>query len=117
MKQVLAIDAAGGIAGLQAKSGRGIDLRKMGHAKIDRVSDIRWDEKHQSWYVDILHGTDAGPLTLVKMNEVGLLLVPTKGTRYGILLWDEYEDAVAGEIAYVNACLLSGEQSRIGVEV
>lgn len=93
-KQVITIKPTGNLAGLVHKPGKGIDITKMGRAKVTRASDIIWSEDHQKWCIKALQGPQAG-----KVLTVGdLALDVTDEVAY----FTSYEVAVENEIDYFN---------------
>lgn len=48
--QVVTIHSNGSLSGLERK--KGFDLKSLGKAKKERVSEIVWDEDTQKWYVE-----------------------------------------------------------------
>lgn len=109
-RQVITILTNGGVSGLQVKPGRGLDISKMGRAKITRASEILWNEEQQCWYVDVLQNTGKGPLTIDKWHAEGLDGPPKGyvGASNGVMLFGDYENAVAAEIAYLDAMRKDG---------
>ncbi len=101
MKQALVVGTSGQVAGLQPR-GAGVDLRRLGNANISRVSDIVWHDGLQRWRVKFLRGKLAG-----KYME----------TKEGPLVFDEYKDAVAAEIDFVNLCINNSQTHLIGIDV
>lgn len=112
-KQVITIEQDGSISGLQRKPGQGMDLRQFGKAQIVRASEIVWDEAVQHWFVDVLQEAGKGPLTTTKWREAGLPAFPV-GANCGLeagstYYFKEYDEAVAAEIAYLDALRLTGK--------
>lgn len=120
-KQVITIDKAGVMSGLQRKPGQGIDLRQFGKADIKRASLIEWNEHEQAWYIDVLQEAGRGIVTMAKWIEAGLTMrqlveldfidgmfgnAPPRQTD--TILFPEYDDAVKAEIAYLDALRLAG---------
>lgn len=110
--QIISIDAAGCMSGLQVKRGAGLDLRQFGRAQIERVSLVTWDESEQAWYVDILKAPEEfrGVLTTSNWFRAGVCQAGRGSTVRGdgALLFAEYEDGVAAEIAYLDALRVRG---------
>lgn len=50
-RQVITITKAGGVFGLRAKPGAGIDLTQFGRASVQRVTEIEWNEDGQCWTI------------------------------------------------------------------
>lgn len=106
MRQVISIAADGTMSGLQKKPGQGIDLTQFGTAKVERASEIMWEETSQAWYVLPLKGAYANsPLT--EDDWTAYLPWPParlKGVQHGTrtLLFSSYDDAVAAEIAFLD---------------
>ena len=131
--QVITIDREGTMSGLQVKRGRGLDLKSMGHAKVERASEITWDETAQCWRVHVLNevacqwmmnhtgGRDRpylkGGVTLTsnqRFMATGDAELPKGATysKYGDGDWlgfPDYDDAVAAEIEFLNALRIQGK--------
>ena len=111
---------------LRAKKDKGLDLRKLGEVEVRRVSHIVWDESEQSWFVQILDpivrewmfGPDeAGDGELRWHHWCAALCFDTTESENipagAVLLthrlfFEDYEDAVAAEIAFLDALRLEG---------
>lgn len=122
IRQVITISPTGGMAGLQHKPGRGLDLRQFGKASIKRVSSIEWDEEAQRWTVLPLSGpTKDQTLTVSHLMQYGRDAInvvtaiglegkaPWTVSPEDVLLFEEYDDAVSVEIAFFNSLRLSGQ--------
>lgn len=125
IRQVITVSPSGEISGLQVKPGRGIDLRRFGPAKIVRASEIVWDEEAQGWAVviqdapglEVLKGValtnkmaDRFAVTqalVLSMVADGKMVLPP-ATEGKPLLFNDYDDAVTFEIAYLDAWRLDG---------
>ena len=126
--QVITITPEGGLSGLQVKRGRGLDLKSMGHAEIDRASEIVWNEPQQCWHVHVLN-----EVACQWMAEQDQGIYVKGGWTLGYLEWgeavtygycdepkgvcdvsarfygfEEYDDAVAAEIKFLNALRTQG---------
>ena len=101
-KQVVTIEPGGRVSGLQVKPGKGFDLRTLGDAKIERASEVLWDQDKQQWYVEIRKGRYTGKvITWPMMSAVSGQLasyLASEPTAY----FAEYDDAVAAEIAVLD---------------
>ena len=107
-RQTITIGPEGGISGLQVKPGKGVDLRQFGPAKIERASEVLWDETEQKWYVECRKGVHAGEtlqqfehdvITRPVWNPASLLMEALAGkTAY----FDDYDEAVQAEIAWLD---------------
>lgn len=108
-KQLISISPDGEVSGLQFKRGRGLDLRSLGKAKIERSSLIEWHEELQKWYLRIL--SDNAVVTNGYLKDQGVsgiwqdlspdLIWPESDTCHW-LLWDDYEDAVSAEVQLIQ---------------
>jgi len=116
-QQVITITPGGGMSGLQRKPGQGIDLRRFGRAKISRASLIEWDEAEQAWFINVTQEVGRGRVSVWDYAQTDARMpiadfVPSVRTeKYqpdGLLLFDEYEDAVKAEIAYLDALRKQG---------
>ena len=125
--QVVTIHPGGGISGLQRKRGRGLDLRQFGHAKIERVSEIIWYEPLQCWRVNVLD-LDACrwmaracsmryPSPGISLNRYHWVAAvadedpdgtATDTARAVPLKFHDYDDAVAAEVAFLDALRIRG---------
>jgi hypothetical protein len=109
-RQVLTISPDGTIAGLQVKPGKGFDLRQMGRALITRASEVLFSEAKQQWYVEVRDGRAAGRLIDQEMVASALAwdrlpmgtLTATVRDVENVLVFEEYDDAVAAEIAVLD---------------
>ncbi len=110
---------------MQRKRGRGIDVRQFGHAQIERASEITWNEDQQAWTVHVLNyaavrwmmtntmgrehlGTT---LTMIQWLQAlpGCPPARPKGAinlPEGWLAFEDYDDAVAAEVAFLDALRL-----------
>jgi hypothetical protein len=119
-KQVITIGPGGEISGLQRKPGQGLDLRTFGDSIIRRASDIRFDDSHQLWFVQVLQPvavewlerrTGDSRVTMGMFMELSLRepkglsrIAPPAGTLY----FSNYDDAVAAEVTFLDALRLIG---------
>jgi len=104
-QQVITVQPDGTISGLQRKTGKGLDLRQFGHARIERVSEITWDEKRQRWTVNIINGPMEGTLlTWASWRGAGFTSIPKgcKVTSSSVMMFEDYDDAVATEVAFLD---------------
>ena len=114
MQQIITITPDGGISGLQRKKGKGLDLRQFGHAEIERVSEITWNEDRQRWQVYIINGPFTG--TLLSQDHLIEYGVDLGERVWGNdiddpswpLMFDDYDDAVAAEVAFLDALRVRG---------
>ena len=123
--QVITIGADGSMAGLQRKPGQGISLLQFGHAKVERASEIVWDDMAQRWQVSIFSGDHytanglqlTGTTLTDRMWLAGARLNPNTLTQLGgeagespdhPVLFLDYDAAVRAEIAYLDALRLAG---------
>ncbi len=125
--QVVTITPDGGISGLQRKKDKGLDLRKLGHVEIERASEITWSENNQLWLVRVLNERAARWMTkppghsfILKISHwcsvvsavypKGWDLVAVKPYSHGDswLGFDDYDDAVAAEVAFLDALRVRG---------
>lgn len=121
MKQVITIGAEGSMESLQFK-GKGVDLRRHGHASIQRISDIVWDEFSQLWTVVPQQGKLAGKtvrcadcVTLHGEGTVGMgkVLFNCELEALPIIAFKEYEQAVEFEVDFIQACKLNGRADLV----
>lgn len=118
-KQVITIDPNGQMSGLQRKPGQGVDLTKFGAAQVVRVSEIEWDETAQKWTIRPLTTGTAIDGELVSYRQLILALrdgyealaglVDDAGVLDQPARFDGYDQAVAAEIAYLDALRLRGD--------
>ena len=124
--QVITIHPNGDLSGLQKRKGAGIDMRSLGReAHIERVSMIRWSDMYQHWFVDILQESGRGILTMRRFVDAAAPLHPLDCInvlkRIGvttadtvvdpitnILYFEDYEEAVAAEIWFLDSLRLKG---------
>lgn len=113
--QVITFKPDGAIEGLQFKN-RGLDLRAFGKAKIERTSEILWNEYSQLWEIVFLHGTCAGETAtyrhafdfqvpcIVRQEALGMV----RDSCDHVIQFKEYDDAVAGEVLLIQSARLAG---------
>lgn len=101
-RQVITIRPDGSVQGLQVKPGKGLDLRAFGAADIRRASEIVFHPGTQKWFVEFREGPMNGkPLTVSLLaNARGLLGVEDEPDA--VAYFDEYDQAVMGEIDALN---------------
>lgn len=105
--QRITIRPDGSIAGLEHKNG--LPLRQFGKADIKRITLIEWDEEHQGWFIRWFEREGGRPWKLGLFSRCSIFLIPTyqarlcKTTRGTLPLFDHYEEAVAAEVAVIQA--------------
>ena len=107
-RQVIKFDVLGRPQGLLMRKG-GVDITKLPGVKcaVTRATDIRWDEKAGMWYIHFLIEPFASQnLTEEMYHEM-------MGTPYltevgMVMLFTEYDEAVAVEIEFINKCYERG---------
>ena len=98
MKQVITVSPDGSLSGLDRKN-KGVDLRQFGRARIERVSEIKWNEKRQAWYVEII----AGPLKGHEVTTADCFRASGyESTIEDVALFDSYDMAVIAEVAFLD---------------
>ena len=132
--QVITITPSGEMQSLQRKRGRGVDVRQFGHTAIERASEITWNEPQQCWHVrllnrnvlewmypkqsrmiergegatlNMLHWSRAMPTR--EMGEISAFANLPKGATSlppSWLAFEDYDDAVAAEVAFLDALRL-----------
>jgi hypothetical protein len=96
----------GSLHSLQKRTGP--DLRALGNRSIVRVSEIVWNEQAQGWQVEFKQGPFAGrALPLEALYNIAE--APPRIILDGCPVWEDYESAVAAEVAVVEAAQASGE--------
>ena len=119
--QVITVGTTGSLESLQFK-GKGVDLRKQGHASIHRISDIVWDETRQLWTVVPTQGKFKGiPICVAELVEAYHGDTQLLGDRYlncnragiPLIAFSEYEEAVAFEVEFIQKCKLSGRSHLV----
>lgn len=115
MKQLITIDKDGVVTGLQMKRGKGLDLRTLGVAKIERSSLIEWSDLYQKWYIKFLNGKmanrvacvsiadDAGMADKVGESAIAFHFELETVAERSAYLFDDYEDAVIAEVKLIQA--------------
>jgi hypothetical protein len=110
MKQLITISPTGEVTSLVFK-GKGVDLRLLGPVDIKRVTDIHWDQGEQGWFIVFTAHMTGGFANLwvsrwTVVNEAGLDLKDINYSSMGqdhTLYFDDYEDAIACEVAVIQA--------------
>lgn len=117
MSQVVTIYPDGLASSLQYKRGKGLDLRVLGPVSIERVSLVTWDEVEQAWFIKFIAGPRKGSeWDFEALNELsggdfkginpGLPSGKSDGNRR--LYFEDYDEAVAVEIAVLDSDRLAG---------
>lgn len=107
-EQVITIDLDGSMESLRQKKGEGVDLRTFGVAVMERVSEIVLDEKTQKYKVHLLTAPFNGRDMTNYLYGIVMYCDFSLKTAFAPKLYDEYEDAVAGEIGFLNAVRKQG---------
>ena len=124
-RQVITVRADGSLQGLQHKPGKGLDLRQFGTARIERASEVLWHEESQSWVVEFRSGVLKGET----LDQGHLMAAGIDGDQppfkvkgiawtafersvgegdQGVLLFEDYDQGVAAEIAVLDGLRLNG---------
>lgn len=114
MRQVITIGPDGSIHGLCHKRGQGLDLRKLGKADIERITLIEWDADRQAWFIRWASGSMA-EWHPQDFRSAGVSFAEFNGSEGGAdapVLFDEYEDAVAAEVAVYQQLQIAGRAPR-----
>lgn len=106
MSQVITIHTDGAISGLQVKPNKGLDLRTLGKADIQRASEVLFDTDAQQWFVEIRKGKYEGQVITYDFYSEKTGKATLYHTSEPRMLFDEYEDAVACEIETLDAIRL-----------
>lgn len=109
--QIITIAPDGSVSGLDHKK-KGVDLRKLGKAKIRRATLIEWDERKQAWFIRWEGREDNREWTLPLFLNCHLLCSSFNGQAYhssGVVYFEEYEDAVKAEVAVIQSLQKSGK--------
>lgn len=136
MDHLITVSPDGSVSGLQMKRGKGVDLRTLGIARIERVTLIEWEPQYQKWFIRTVESDRSWTISTIRESFpfhpssdsicwrwwdrwLGVELVwPDKGfirihglpinKRDSVLYFDDYEDAVAVEVAVIQARVLAG---------
>lgn len=92
-EHVLVIDTNGDVRTLYTDL---IDLRELGTLDVQRASNVEWCEKGNGWVVQFIDGT------YLSSDDNGVAHA-TYGL--GVDVFDSREEALAAEVAYLNARL------------
>jgi hypothetical protein len=113
-KQIITIDPLGDMRGMDHKR-KGLDLRQFGKAKTQRATLIEFDEGFQMWRIswseDVSFPVQTWTSETFMDCEVqwgafnGISMVEP----YDIIFFTDYEDAVAAEVAVIQAMQLKGD--------
>ena len=117
--QIITIGPDGSLVGLDHKR-KGLDLRQFGKADIQRATLIQWDGvTNQNWFIRWVVDGEAVDLPWSQCEEFGSVgldcrdfggcFVPIGGSHYPTAFFKDYEDAVAAEVAVIQARQLAGE--------
>lgn len=116
-KQIITIEKGGQVSGLQRKPGQGLNLQTMGKAQTERVSEIKWHEDVQAWFVLPITGPFAQCALTQSMwrEHVGEDLPEgvnpaCEGPNPTLfcLYFADYDLAVKAEIAFLDAARAKG---------
>jgi hypothetical protein len=117
-KQVITVGPDGSMSGLQRKPSEGVDLRQFGRASITRASEILWHEPAQRWTIRVLSEPFRNmPVTAAMVRAIGLEPAGFVGccvddtVSAGTLSFLDYDQAVAAEIAFLDALRVAGRLS------
>lgn len=107
MKQVIKITPDGAMHGLQKKPGQGIDLTQFGKARIERVTDIKFDPEEQKWFITFLRGELKGKILDHSLySEVtGNSVEDLAGV---VIHFENYDLAVNFEVKFLDAARAQG---------
>lgn len=113
-QQVITIRPDGSVFGLDHKR-RGLQLRELGRAETTRVTLIEWSEKEQAWFIQWTQFSEGqstgGRWTYQRFHSAMVNYSQFNGTLLwdGVVYFHDYEDAVAAEVAVVQALQKKGE--------
>lgn len=113
-KQVITIDPEGNMMGLDHKR-KGLDLRQFGKAKTHRATLIKFDEDFQMWRIswseDVEFPAQLWTSETFMSCEVrwGAFNGISMLEPYDVIFFQDYEDAVAAEVAVIQAMQLKGD--------
>jgi hypothetical protein len=113
--QVISVKADGSITGLQFKS-KGLDLRDFGSASIKRATEIEWCENSQRWTIRFLQGQLKDTYATRYLCTVfNVDLASRKGLKVinSVLLFEDYDNAVAMEVDLIQAIMKQGKGSYV----
>lgn len=101
--QSIFINTSGAVETLRKAKGKGIQLRDIAPSTMRRVSDIRFNEDNQKFYIFFLNEDSKfyGAALKATLSIVDNTPMPTDD--YRVLFFDEYEDAVECEIHLVDS--------------
>ena len=106
-KQVLTVAPGGALSGLQRRRGDGLDLTRMGRARVERASLVEWEEMMQGWTITPLVGPTRG--VVLTIDEFARAHGARRVAGGSALVFSDYETAVAAEVQYLDALRLRGE--------
>lgn len=115
--QIITIEKTGAVSGLQRKPGQGVNLQKLGHAQTERVSEIKWHEDVQAWFVLPIMGPFAGCALTQGMWREHVGDEAPEGVNpasFGpnptlfCLYFEDYDMAVKAEIAFLDHARKAG---------
>ena len=109
--QVITIGQTGSLLGLRSKKGEGVDLRKLGPAKIRRITNIVWADDCQKWFIVWASGMRSGdrvqvPTCLWAVSMESL-------ASYETVFFRDYEDAVSAEVEVIQTLQLAGNYREL----
>jgi len=107
-KQSIFIGHDGSMTSLRTSPKKGVDFRKLGQTSVDRVSDIKFDEGRQQFYITFLNYPSPNRTQVVSRNVIygpyrhTMDLNCPNGYDSPIHYFEEYEQAVEHEIELIN---------------
>ena len=116
ISQVIEILPGGTIIGLERREKKALDLKQFGRAKIERVSEILFDETRQLWFIKT---TTAAPVTLrthvinrailerCDFNATAMAHCPTTHPDCPAY-FESYDEAVLVEVSVLDHWRLKG---------
>lgn len=118
-KQIITVGPDGSLFGLLHKRGQGINILSLGHAKVERVTLIELCEERQAWFIKATKATHEGPIcwtpAFIRASGVdpdtleGRVFPKARGTLGDtVAYFSDYEDAVAAEVAVIQALQVAG---------
>lgn len=113
--QLITIAPDGSLQGLDFKN-KGVNLRQFGRAKIERTSEITWNEDAQKWQITFLHGTEAGKIATyghayafgIEAAEGVRTFGFPPGAPHEPLHFEDYDRAVAAEVLLIQTARKNG---------
>ena len=126
MKQLVIVNPDGSLEGLEHKKGKGVNLKQLGKAKVERVTLIKFSESLQMWFIEWTDAVLKKDNSFSKVWDVSFIdSLGVDVTEYGgevistcnyhgdSIAFEDYDDAVKLEVATIQELQRSGRSKEV----